>query len=252
MKKFLFALLLSSPAILYGQGNKMPNINPKPMGMNSAMQHEEDRIKEKSEELNKAREVNNYRLTIYDLINNNTYEKSFEVDNTKNILWDNIVNWYSINKNKYELSIISENKDTGRIYFQIKCPISIGNDAERTGYIKLYYLFTMQVDCKDKKFRYIVSSRKSEIKLTRGENPKNLSTPTLTAIKSQLEGIVSISENYFSQQNSWDINKTWNNIIKNEYSYDEFNPKAILDSGINTEKVILENVYIEMVNKDDW
>lgn len=28
--------------------------------------------------------------------------------------------------------------------------------------------------------------------------------------------------------------------------------KAILNSGLNTEKVILENIYIEMIKKDDW
>ncbi|MDD3238605.1 MAG: hypothetical protein PHW47_00670 [Lachnospira sp.] len=252
MKKILFTIFLLIPVIVFGQIKKVPSINSKPIGMNSAIQNEDNRIKKESEELNRAKEVNDYKLTIYDLINNSTYEKSFEVNNTKNILWNNIVNWYSVNKNKYGLSIISENKDTGRIYFQIKCPISIDNDAERTGHIKLYYLFTIQVDCKDKKFRYIISSRKSEIRLKRGENLKDLSTSTLTAIQSQLQDIVSISENYFNKQSSWEFNKVWNNFIKNEYSYNELNPKAILNSGLNTEKVILENIYIEMIKKDDW
>lgn len=51
--------------------------------MNSAIQNEDNRIKKESEELNRAKEVNDYKLTIYDLINNSTYEKSFEVNNTK-------------------------------------------------------------------------------------------------------------------------------------------------------------------------
>lgn len=249
MKKILLLLLLSVPTILFSQERKMHDLNLKPVKISSVIQNEADR---KEKELEDIKRKSSYSLTANDLISNNVYEKSFETENTKDVLWNNILNWYSVNKNKYELSIISENKDINRIYFQTKTPISIGNDAERTGYIKLSYLFTLQIDCKDKKFRYIVSSRKSEIKLTRGENPRNLSTSTLTAIKTQLEDITSISDNYFNEQKNWEINNTWNSFIKTSYSYNDFNPNKILNSGVNSEKEILESVYFEMIKKDDW
>lgn len=207
-------------------------------------------ITDEMESSNKT--VAEYNLSIDDLLEKDSHTFTYDVDNRKDELWKNAFNWYSQNKEKYDLSIISENKDLGSIYIQIKKNISAESDAERTGYLEFLYYATLQIDCKDNKYRCKISARQSQSLLKRGENPKNLSSPTLTALKKQLEDIVEISQKYFNDETRWDFNNTWNSFIKNEYTYDDFKPKNLLKSALAVEKDIISSLNSEMVKKDDW
>ncbi|MDR2920092.1 MAG: DUF4468 domain-containing protein [Tannerella sp.] len=193
-----------------------------------------------------------YNLTVDDLLEKDGQIFTYDVANGKDELWKNVFNWYSLNKEKYDLSIISENKDIGSIYIQIKKKISAESDAERTGYLEFLYYATLQVDCKDNKYRCKVSARQSQSLLKRGESPKNLSTPTLTALKKQLEDVVEISKKYFDDETRWDFNNSWNSFIKDEYTYDDLKPKNLLKSALIVEKDIINSLNSEMVKKDDW
>jgi len=246
MKNLVFLAFILIPISGFAQNN-IPDL--KPATISSAIQNQTDRKKQESAKIDAETE---YSLSYKDLINHPTYEKVFEVDNTKEELMKNIFNWYSVNKTKYGLSIISEDKDLGRVYIQVKKDISAGSDAERTGYLDFMYYFTIQVDCKDNKYRQIYSARQSQSLLKRGENPKNLSTESLTALKKQLEDVVEISQKYFDEKTRWEFNKSWNLFLKEEYTYNDLEPGNLLKSAISLEKEIQKSIYLEMIKKDDW
>lgn len=194
----------------------------------------------------------NYNQTPDSLVSKIKYEKSIESKYAKDVLWSDANTWISAAFKNSKAVIDLKDKDLGRLIIKGSAilPIPELYSVEK-GFTKFTYNFTIQIDCKDNKYRYIISSRSVTNTPMRGENPKYLSSESLKTIVGQLEDIVEITNNSFGGSVIWEINNKWNPILNWQLNYN-FTLKDLLVKCCIVEKELINSLTDSMLVKDEW
>ena len=191
--------------------------------------------------------LSGYALSASDLTTNTKYENQVESKNSKALLWGNLNTWVSNYLKSYKYTVDYEDKETGRLIIKINAPIRSETMSQAINYTEWFYHFTLQIDCKDNKFRYIITNR--EVSSTcSGGDVHNLSTETLTTIMKEMKSVVNISQEYYSSNTSWPVNNTWTYFFDSK----EIDYKNILQNCCNVEKNTLNSLVLNLNKADNW
>lgn len=194
-----------------------------------------------------------YSMSIKDVIStDNDYSIVLEVNKNKDDIWNSCNSWYLSNLDKYNASKILEDKSLGRIVFKVNQNVNLDIYAVEYNFIKLVYSFSIQIDCKDNKFRCLSTNRNIQIFPMRGSNLNSLDAGTLRAIKKQLELINNINSSYFNNTYLWQIDPIWNKLIEMPSEYPNFSPKDLLKNCLDAENSIVNNIVTSMNKVDNW
>ena len=194
-----------------------------------------------------------YSVSIKDVISTNEdYNIVLEVNKNKDDIWNSCNSWYLSNLDKYNASKILEDKSLGRIVFKVNQNVNLDIYAVEYNFIKLVYSFSIQIDCKDNKFRCLSTNRNIQISPMRGSNLNLLSAGALKAIKKQLELINSINSSYYNNTYLWQIGSIWSKLIEMPSEYPNFSPKDLLKHCLDTENNIVNDLITSMNKIDNW
>ena len=136
----------------------------------------------------------------------NELEKVVETNNTKQMLYSNALSWATSNDATCDKKIQVQDSDNGRIVVSVK--LNNNKPAQSlTKYLTYKFTFTVNVDCKDGKYRRTISSPSVLVNPDKNIEVRYLSTSNLEAAVAEMESAERISTASFQQILEWDISK---------------------------------------------
>ncbi|WP_316819256.1 DUF4468 domain-containing protein [Pedobacter nyackensis] len=141
-------------------------------------------------------------------------ESVTESNNNKNSLWSSATAWANSVSTDYQKKILSEDKDNGTIILKVESYLPSGT-AGINEYSKIKVIMNVKIDCRDKKYRTILSNFTSAIGIDRSVEVNNLPATQLESMMKELQCIKDLSVRDFKNEAAWNID----NILsaKNKY-----------------------------------
>lgn len=136
----------------------------------------------------------------------NENEKVIETSNTKQMLYSNALSWASSNDPTCDKKIQVQDSDNGRIVVSV----NLNNNKplqSLTKYLTYKFTFTINIDCKDGKYRRIIGSPSVLVNPDKNIEIKYLSTSNLETAVAEMESVERISTASFQQILEWDMSK---------------------------------------------
>lgn len=134
------------------------------------------------------------------------FEKVVESSISKENLYSNAQKWGSINDPACKRNIEISNKEAGSLVVTIEHGNKERTPSE-TKYLTYKFRFSVKIDCKDNKYRYIISSPSVLVGTDNTIRVSNLSSKQLYEYKDELEAVARISENEFNKILDWELEK---------------------------------------------
>jgi len=209
-----------------------------------------------------------YLLTVLAFIHiilysqNNFIDDSFFVDKTtitedapltKDQLWLNLNTWISNTFNKYEGVVDLVNEQAGRVIIKSKSKLSSDLACMGDyGILYAYFTFTLQVDCKDNKYRIIISDRSLYFD-NKEASFKRASNKTLNAVISQGKDFVDKVTYIFNGKMTWALsNPAILQLLNREYKNNEFNVIPLVEQAYKIQNYVITSLTSELTLTDDF
>lgn len=179
-------------------------------------------------------------------------EKVVEINNTKQMLYSNALLWASANDPMCEKKIQVQDAENGRIAVSIE----LNNNKplqSLTKYLTYQFIFTVNIDCKDGKYRRMINSPSVLVNHDKNIEIKYLSTSSLEAAVAEMESAERISTSSFQQILEWNLSKVAELVSSNEARIDELQKQisALGDSKQERKEKKRIEYTIERINQEN-
>lgn len=134
---------------------------------------------------------------------------------SKDNLWNNYQMWITKHPQGYRLSVISEDKESGVVYFRAIKKLSLDNTlftSIKLGALDMNCIITFKLDFKDNKYRYIINDIAIAPK-SLDVNYDIISINSLKIIIQELKAVRDITLRYFNGANEWIVDDNYFNLI---------------------------------------
>ncbi len=134
-------------------------------------------------------------------------QKVIEISSNKSILYTNAQQWASANDPKVKKKIEIQDNDNGSLVVKVELNNNYSSDNSKTSYVTYKFRFSVKIDCKDGKYRYVMSNPSVLVGADNNIDIKYLPTSKLEAFIAELETVEKISINHFQQILDWELSK---------------------------------------------
>lgn len=134
-------------------------------------------------------------------------QKVIEVGSNKSTLYTNAQQWASANDPKMKKKIEVQDNDNGSLVVKVELNNNYSSDNSKTSYLTYKFRFSVKIDCKDGKYRYVISNPSVLVGADNNIETKYLHTSKLEAFIAELESTKKISKNHFQQILDWELSK---------------------------------------------
>lgn len=181
-------------------------------------------------------------------------QKVVEVGSNKSILYTNAIQWASANDPKMKKKIEVQDNDNGSLVVKVELNNNYSSDNSKTSYLTYKFRFSVKIDCKDGKYRYVISNPSVLVGADNNIETKYLHTSKLEAFIAELESTEKISKNHFQQILDWELSKVIDILKANDQELStlkdqEQNPnvpkKERKRAGYKIEKLNKENTIFQ-------
>lgn len=142
-------------------------------------------------------------------------EKVVEVSSNKTSLFTNALQWASSNDPQCSKEIQVQDKDNCSLVTKVVVYNKIP-ESSFTNYISYRFKFTVKIDCKDGKYRRIISNPSLMLGQADNVSINNMGYNELTLCTKELESIQRIGSKYFQEILDWELSKVFEILSSNE------------------------------------
>ncbi|WP_373729970.1 MULTISPECIES: DUF4468 domain-containing protein, partial [Bacteroidales] len=125
------------------------------------------------------------------------------------VLYANALQWASANDPKVKKKIEVQDGDNGSVVVKSELINNYSSDNSHTSYLTYKFRFSVKVDCKDAKYRYIISNPSVLVGADNNIETRYLPTSQLEAFLAELEMVESISKRHFQQILDWEVSNVY-------------------------------------------
>jgi len=151
-------------------------------------------------------------------------EKVVETKLNKSALFTNAQQWASSNDPTCKKSIEVQDNDNGSIVVKFELNDN-SRDNSQTKYLTYKFRFSIKIDCKDNKYRRIISNPSVLVGADNNINTNYLSTSKLFEFRDELETVARISESDFQKILDWELEKVASIIVSKEAEIKSINER---------------------------
>lgn len=172
-------------------------------------------------------------------------EKIIENDIPRNTLYANAQTWGTSNDPTCKKYIASTNSETGNVIVDVNLT-NTNRAGTLTNYLTYKFSFSVKIDCKDGKYRYIISDPSVLVGVENIEY-KYLPVATLTQVQSEFEAVEWISATEFEKILDWQLAKVISTKQKYEQQIESFNQQLKELEGNKKEKKEVKYIKYKLV-----
>lgn len=169
------------------------------------------------------------------------FEKIVENNISKGNLCSNAQKWGSTNDPMCERNIDVLNFETGNLIISVEVR-NKKRESSDTKYLTYKFKFSVNIDCKDNKYRYIISSPSVLVGADNNINISHLSTKQLFEYRDELEAVARISEKEFNKILDWKLDDISNLIALNNEAIKQYNEQIIDLEGNKKNKKEIQRI----------
>lgn len=162
-------------------------------------------------------------------------EKVIETKSNKSALFTNAQQWASSNDPTCKKDIEVQDNDNGSIVVKFELNDN-SRDNSQTKYLTYKFRFSIKIDCKDNKYRRIISNPSVLVGADNNINTNYLSTSKLFEFRDELETVERISESNFQKILDWELEKVSSIIESNEIEIKSINERLANMSDSKNDK----------------
>ena len=177
-------------------------------------------------------------------------EKVVEVSVNKSVLYTNALQWASSNDPKVRKKVEVQDSENGSVVAKSELINNYSSENSQTSYLTYKFRFSVKIDCKDGKYRYIISNPSVLVGSDDNIETEYLPTSKLEAFIAELESVESISKKHFQQILDWEVSKVYEVLEENNRELIKLKEQE-QDTNISKKERKRAGYRIEAINKEN-